>query len=158
MKIMQVRIFTISLFDNENAVNELNAFLRAQKILTVDKQLILHEGQAFWTFCVTYLPQVTGGVSSVGNKTAKIDYKEVLDEKTFAVFSQLRSIRKQLAEQDAVPAYAVFTDSELAEIAKLETIDMVMIQTIHGIGTKRAEKYGKSLCEFYQKAKEETKA
>ncbi|MBQ9340358.1 MAG: HRDC domain-containing protein [Paludibacteraceae bacterium] len=154
---MQVKIFTIPIFDNENAVNELNAFLRAQKILTVDKQLSTQGAQAFWTFCVSYLPQTIGGNTySGGTKATKVDYKEVLDEKTFAVFSQLRSIRKQLAEQEAVPAYAVFTDSELAEIAKLETIDMVMIQTIPGIGAKRAEKYGKSLCESYMNAKKET--
>lgn len=155
---MQVKIFTIPIFDNENAVNELNAFLRAQKILTVDKQLVTHEEQAFWTFCVSYLPQGTGGNTYGSTKATKVDYKEVLDEKTFAVFSQLRSIRKQLAEQDAVPAYAVFTDSELAEIAKLETINMVMIQTIQGIGAKRTEKYGKALCESYQNAKKETEA
>lgn len=156
---MQVRIFTISLFDNEAAVNELNAFLRAQKILTVDKQLAMQDGQAFWTFCVTYLPQTVGGnMSPAGSKAAKVDYKEVLDEKSFAVFSQLRSIRKQLAEREAVPAYAVFTDSELAEIAKLDTIDPVMIQTIPGIGIKRAEKYGMTLCDSYQKSKEAAEA
>ncbi|MBR6355074.1 MAG: HRDC domain-containing protein [Paludibacteraceae bacterium] len=68
---------------------------------------------------------------------------------TFAVFSQLRSIRKQLAEQEAVPAYAVFTDSELAEIAKLESIEPNAIQTISGIGQKRVEKYGIALCNKY---------
>ena len=46
----------------------------------------------------------------------------VLDGRTFEVFSKLRVFRKQIAERDAVPAYAVYTDAELAEIAKLERI------------------------------------
>ena len=147
---MQVRIFTIPLFDNSVATEELNAFLRGQKVLTIDKQQVVTDGQAFWTFCVTYLPQNAVGSAGQGQqRVAKTDYKEVLDEKTFAVFSQLRSIRKQIAEQEAVPAYAIFTDSELSEIAKLESIDMIAIQTVPGIGVKRAEKYGSVLSEKY---------
>lgn len=148
---MQLKIFTIPLFDNETAVNDLNAFLRAQKVLTVDKHVVSSGGASYWTVCVTYLVQAGGGVQTATSKGAKIDYKEVLDVETFAVFSQLRTIRKQLAEQEAVPAYAVFTDSELAEIAKLETIDIKGIQSIAGIGTKKADKYGVPLCELYQK-------
>ena len=128
---MQVRVFTIPLFDNLAQTDEMNAFLRSQKVLTLDRQQVTVGNQAFWTFCVTYLPQ--GGYSNGGGlqtKGGKVDYKNVLNEETFAVFSQLRSIRKQLAEQDAIPAYAVFTDSELAEIAQLEHIDPLSIQTI----------------------------
>lgn len=148
---MQVRVFTLPLFDNAAATEELNAFLRGQKVLTIDKQQVTVDGQAFWTFCVTYLLQNNaGGVAQGQPRAAKIDYKEVLDTDTFAVFSRLRSIRKQIAEQEAVPAYAVFTDSELAEIAKLENIDIVSLQTIPGIGVKRAEKYGVVLCETYK--------
>lgn len=148
---MQVKIFTIPLFDNASATEELNAFLRGQKVLTIDKQQVITDGQAFWTFCVTYLPQTNYGNAGQGQpRAAKVDYKEVLDAETFAIFSQLRSIRKQIAEQEAVPAYAVFTDTELAEIAKLESIDPVALQTIPGIGVKRAEKYGIALCDKYR--------
>ena len=150
---MQVKIFTIPLFDNEAPVNELNAFLRSQKILTVDKQFVAQGDTAFWSVCVTFLPQTNSGSLSLNsNKAVKIDYKEVLDEHTFTIFSKLRSIRKQMAEQEAVPAYAIFTESELAEIAKLETIDPIMMQTISGIGVKRAEKYGKTMSELFKQS------
>lgn len=148
---MQVRVFTIPLFDNLAQTDEMNAFLRSQKVLTLDRQQVTVGEQAFWTFCVTYMPQ--GGYSNSGGQQAKggkVDYKNVLDQETFAVFSRLRSIRKQLAEQDAIPAYAVFTDSELAEIAQLEHIDPLSIQTIQGIGQKKADKYGAVLCEKYR--------
>ncbi len=147
---MQIRVFTIPLFDNNLPTEELNSFLRGQKILTIDRKQVTIGEQAFWTFCVTYLPQ-TGNyqTSSQTAKQGKIDYKEVLDEATFSIFSKLRNIRKSLAEQDAVPAYAVFTDSELAEIAKLETIDTKNMLSIQGIGQKKVEKYGEELCDRY---------
>ena len=148
---MQVKLFTIPLFDNETELNEMNGFLRAQKVLTIDKQFVSLGENAYWSFCITYL-QLSKQSTMAQNtqRQNKIDYKEVLDVATFAVFSTLRTIRKQIAENEAVPAYAVFTDSELAEIAKLENIDVAHLQSIQGIGQKKAEKYGQVLCEQYR--------
>lgn len=148
---MQVKLFTIPLFDNEAELNEMNGFLRAQKVLTIDKQFVSLGENAYWSFCITYL-QLSKQSTMAQNtqRQNKIDYKEVLDVATFAVFSTLRTIRKQIAENEAVPAYAVFTDSELAEIAKLENIDVAHLQSIQGIGQKKAEKYGQVLCDQYR--------
>lgn len=146
---MQIRIFTIPVLDNQTQTDEMNAFLRGQKVLTVDQQIVSVSNQPFWSFCVKYISQ---GNTFTGEKPAKVDYKEVLDAETFATFSSLRTIRKQLAEQDGVPAYAVFTDSELAEIAKLESIEEAAMRKIQGIGQKRIDKYGRSMCESYQKS------
>ena len=148
---MQVKLFTIPLFDNEAELNEMNGFLRAQKVLTIDKQFVSVGENAYWSFCITYLQlSKQSTMAQNAQRQNKIDYKEVLDVATFAVFSTLRTIRKQIAENEAIPAYAVFTDSELAEIAKLENIDMAHLQSIQGIGQKKAEKYGQILCEQYR--------
>ena len=148
---MQVKLFTIPLFDNETELNEMNGFLRAQKVLTIDKQFVSLGENAYWSFCITYLQlSKQSTMAQNAQRQNKIDYKEVLDVATFAVFSTLRTIRKQIAENEAVPAYAVFTDSELAEIAKLENIDVAHLQSIQGIGQKKAEKYGQVLCEQYR--------
>lgn len=149
---MQIRIFTISVLDNQAQTDELNAFLRGQKVLTVEQQIVTVSNQPFWSFCVKYIPQ---GNPASAEKATKVDYKEVLDADSFAVFATLRTIRKQLAEQDAVPAYAVFTDSELAEIAKLDSIDETTIRKIPGIGQKKIEKYGRTLCESYLRSQTE---
>lgn len=148
---MQVKLFTIPLFDNEAELNEMNGFLRAQKVLTIDKQFVSVGENAYWSFCITYLQlSKQSTMAQNAQRQNKIDYKEVLDVATFAVFSTLRTIRKQIAENEAVPAYAVFTDSELAEIAKLENIDVAHLQSIQGIGQKKAEKYGQVLCDQYR--------
>lgn len=153
---MQIRVFTIPLFDNSAMTEDMNAFLRGQKVLTIDRQQVTLGEQAFWTFCVTYIPQNNYATAqNKTGKTEKIDYKEVLDEATFNIFSQLRVFRKQLAEQDAVPAYAVFTDSELAEIAKLGNIAPQHIGKIEGIGQKKVEKYGEALCQMYNQTKQQ---
>ena len=142
---MQFKIFTIPLFDNEQ-IEDMNRFLRGNKVVSVDKQLIVINCNAYWSFCVQYI-----GVLNTLNKEdferkGKIDYKNELSEAVFTIFTQLRTCRKKIAEEEAIPAYAVFTDAELAEIAKLDEITEKKMLSIHGIGSKKLEKYGKLLC------------
>lgn len=144
---MQVKIFTISCFNSNESNEELNRFLRANKVVNIEKQFYILNKDAYWSFCVSYLPSQSS--SSQEKKDNKVDYKSILDEKNFAKFTQLRSFRKVLSEQDAVPAYAVFTDVELSLISQLEEISEKNIFKIHGIGEKRLEKYGKKICEMY---------
>ena len=101
-----------------------------------------NNGSAFWSFCVKYLDDVIGGSPNERGEKVKIDYRDVLDEATFKRFSKLREIRKQLAQDDGVPAYAVFTDEELSNIAKLPELTLSKMKTIKGIGDKKVEKYG----------------
>jgi superfamily II DNA helicase RecQ len=82
---------------------------------------------------------------AAGSVKEKVDYRTVLDEATFEKFAKLREIRKRFAEAEAVPAYAVFTNEELAEIAKLPELTEQTIRTISGIGEKKVEKYGQKL-------------
>lgn len=96
--------------------------------------------------------------STYNEKREKIDYKNILNEPTFLKFSQLRIIRKQLAEKDVVPAYAVFTDEELAGIANLPEITIKTMQTVKGIGVKKIEKYGTAIVNFLNQANETGKS
>ncbi|MBQ7711177.1 MAG: HRDC domain-containing protein [Bacteroidales bacterium] len=147
---MQLKIFTVPIVDGEERNEEMNRFLRGHRVVTVDKQFCMVGDLACWTFCITY---VDGSIATSPTKAVeqreKIDYREALDPATFAVFSRLREIRKALASEDAVPAYAVFTDAELAKISKLQQIDEKSILTIKGVGNARVEKYGTKLCQRY---------
>lgn len=145
---MQYKIFTIPIHDGQDQLVELNRFLRSEKIVTVDKSLVVVEGSAFWSFCVQFLPGAAVSGPSSLPKT-KTDYKTVLSQEHFEIFSVLRSIRKQIASEDAVPAYSVFTDAELAAISSLPTIDEDSLKSVDGIGEKRVEKYGSLLVKRY---------
>jgi len=144
---MQVKLFTIPLADNGKTLDDLNAFLRGNKVLEMENHLINNERGAVWCFCVKYI-ESSNGDSKSGKK---IDYKEELKEAQFNTFTRLREIRKQIAEDDAVPAYAVFTDEELANIAKLEELTAKNIQTIKGIGAKKVEKYAEKSLKHFEK-------
>ena len=100
---------------------------------------IVNNGQgSFWSYCIKYLD----GTPKNGTiKRKKIDYKEVLDEISFQRFARMREIRKTLAKAEGIPAYAIFTDEELAGLAKIEKLTSEAMKTVKGVGEKKVEKY-----------------
>ncbi|MBP3455203.1 MAG: HRDC domain-containing protein [Alistipes sp.] len=148
---MHIKIFDISAICSEEAVEQINKFLRGNRVLDVDRQFYLSSDNiGHWSLLVTYLP--TQNPYGFQERREKIDYKTVLDETAFSKFTKLRMIRKQLADDDAVPAYAVFTDAELAQIAQLPNVDATLLAQITGIGEKRIAKYGVLICDRYNEA------
>jgi len=144
---MQIQIFYVPVPDSSQTLDEMNRFLRSYKIIDVDKQFVASASNSFWTFCIRY---ISGEQTGAERKQTKVDYKEILDEATFAIYSRLRECRKMISEKEAVPVYAVFTNEELANIARLESITPVGLLSINGIGKGKVEKFGKTLIELYQ--------
>lgn len=145
-KYMQIQVFTVPIFEGVEELNAMNKFLRSHRVAEVQKTFIPTASGGSWSFCVTYLESVK--VVDPEIKKGKIDYRNVLDEKDFALFCEMRKIRKQIAENEAIPPFAVFTDAELAEIARLETITLSSMKSISGIGEKKIEKYGSCFLEI----------
>lgn len=143
---MQVQLFNVPITDNGEMLSALNHFLASNKVLEVEQKFFQNEKGASWCFCVRYLQGVNFSNNVPQNK--KVDYKQELSESEFIVFSKLRECRKIIAANDAVPAYAVFTDEELAGIARLPEIEVSKLISIKGIGDKKVEKYGHLLIEM----------
>ncbi|MDE5773685.1 MAG: HRDC domain-containing protein [Muribaculaceae bacterium] len=141
---MQLKFFIFSVLDIVNAEEDINKFLKSAKVLEIKKELVHDGDRSYWAICILYLESAI----SDNNVKNKIDYKDRLSEVEFKLFCKLRTIRKQLADEDAVPAFAVFTDYELSEIAKLPEIAISTIKKIKGIGSKKIEKYGKKFCDM----------
>ena len=141
---MQIQTFTLPIFENKSQTEELNKFLRGHKIIDIENRFVENGEDSCWCFSIRYIlgnNNESHAQKSLSSKPEKIDYKNELSEAAFTVFTKLREIRKQVAQQEAIPAYAVFTDAELAEISKLDYITSNKITEIRGIGAKRAEKY-----------------
>lgn len=58
------------------------------------------------------------------------------------LFEQLRVVRKNLADQERVPPYIVFSDSTLREMARLKPATNGELLEIKGVGLTKLEKYG----------------
>jgi len=148
---MQVKLFTIPVSDSGVFTDELNRFLRSNKILEVESHLISNEKGAAWCFCVKF---IDGTWPQKPEDRTRVDYKNELDEVTFEIFSRLRIARKKLAADEAIPAYAVCTDQELAEMAKLKELTVNNLTRVKGFGEKKLEKYGNRLLQLFHELKD----
>lgn len=79
--------------------------------------------------------------AKAARRVGKVDYKEVLNADDFAVFARLRELRKQLAERDGVPPYAVFTNEQLAAIVQGRVASAAALKAIDGVGDARVKKH-----------------
>jgi superfamily II DNA helicase RecQ len=135
---MQFKFFSIQAPGGEHVAEELNIFLRSKKVLSVERHLANTERGVFWHVCVEYLDE-----GYPGGPREKVDYKKVLDDDSFARFARFKEIRKAIAQEESVPAYAIFTDEELAGMAKVLQLDAAEMRKIKGISDKKIEKYAK---------------
>lgn len=140
---MRYRFFTIPVHDAEEASAELNRCLAEERVLAVDRQFVADGSNSAWALYVAV--QGAGGRPTAMSKRSKVDYREVLNESDFALFARLRKLRKELAERDGVPLYAVFTNEQLAAIVQARVTSATALKAIDGVGDSRVEKYGPPL-------------
>jgi len=58
------------------------------------------------------------------------------------LFARLRELRKKLADERGVPAYVIFGDATLRQLAREYPIDVDQLDGITGIGEKKRAEYG----------------
>jgi superfamily II DNA helicase RecQ len=136
---MKFQFFVIPAHSSEAGQQELNGFCAGHRLATVEKQFVANGDSSFWAVCVTYLE---GDEKQALPPKSKIDYREVLNEKDFAVFAKLRALRKTLAEKEGIPAYALFTNEQLAAMAQTQAKTLAALSAIDGVGKARLDKYG----------------
>jgi ATP-dependent DNA helicase RecQ len=59
-----------------------------------------------------------------------------------ALFDRLRALRLQIARERGVPPYVVFHDATLRELARVRPTSLGVLQTIYGIGARKADDLG----------------
>jgi len=71
-----------------------------------------------------------------------------LDEGATELFATLKSWRAEVAREHNVPAYVVFHDATLAEMARARPGSLDELGAISGVGAKKLEAYGPALLEL----------
>lgn len=153
---MALKFFRIPVEGSALMEAELNAFLSGHKVLRLTRELVERESSPGWAVCVEYVAgaavaAATGG-GSVGSKRGgdKIDYREVLSAEDFAVYAQLRDLRKELAQKEGVPVYGIFRNDQLAAIAQQRPRSRAALGKIDGIGEARVEKFGAAVLALFK--------
>jgi ATP-dependent DNA helicase RecQ len=63
------------------------------------------------------------------------------------VFERLRALRRQIADEQGVPPYVVFTDATLSDMARMRPSTLAEMLTVKGVGHTKLERYGETFLE-----------
>ena len=94
---------------------------------------------------------VVYGTSSLTMRAAKSEKKAAakvageLEGSDGALFQRLRTLRARIARIQGVPAYVVFSDKTLRELAVTRPRTLAELRNVSGVGTAKADRYGKQI-------------
>ncbi len=63
------------------------------------------------------------------------------------LWTALRALRKTLAEEQGVPAYVIFHDATLADMAERQPLTLDQMRLVSGVGQRKLEAYGERFVE-----------
>ncbi len=79
---------------------------------------------------------------------------EKLDARQSQLFDQLKELRTKLARQQGVPAFVVFSDQTLRDMAFRQPRTQQELLGVSGVGVRKAEQYGGAFLSLIQKFSE----
>jgi len=86
-----------------------------------------------------------GATSATGARTKEKAPPIPLDEDATERFGALKAWRAEVAREHNLPAYVVFHDATLAEMARLRPDSLDTLGEISGVGAKKLEAYGQEI-------------
>lgn len=138
---MKYRFFNVPAAAPNEAQETLNRFCAERHVVSVEKHFVPDTERSYWALCVCYTESQNGPIAP---RKSKVDYRDVLNEQEFTLFAKLRELRKTLSEQEGVPAYALFTNEQLAAMVQQHITSKAALKDLDGVGTARIEKYGEA--------------
>lgn len=90
-------------------------------------------------------PRVKRTKKAEAGKTSKVeqDSWEGVDR---GLFEHLRVLRRQQAEKSAMPAYIIFGDGALRDMARRRSVTLDVFSLVKGVGQRKLQDYGEVFC------------
>jgi ATP-dependent DNA helicase RecQ len=129
----------------EGEYNTLELTASAREVLRGEVQLLLREASE-----AAVAPRRGRAGSSTATSRGKTLSKDKappvpLDEEATARFTDLKAWRAEVAREHNLPAYVVFHDATLAEMARVQPDSLDALGAISGVGAKKLEAYGREI-------------
>ena len=127
----------------------LREFLKDKEILSISDHFFVRNDIPYLTAVIKYYPyRQEADTEPVQPGKRDESWRDSLSEMDMGVFNRLREWRSARSRQDGVPPYVLFTNKQLAKIAKDRPNSISALETIDGVGRGKTEKYGKEILEM----------
>lgn len=64
------------------------------------------------------------------------------------LYNMLKRLRQETAEKKEIPAYVIFQDVSLEQMATMYPVNLEELQNIQGVGAGKAKRYGQEFCDL----------
>ncbi|ADI05280.1 ATP-dependent DNA helicase [Streptomyces bingchenggensis BCW-1] len=99
-------------------------------------------------------PRAAKSSSSAGTKSGRAAAPVDLPPEAVPLFERLRAWRGATAKEQGVPAYVIFHDATLRQIATLSPSTLAELGAVSGVGENKLAKYGEQILETVAAAEE----
>lgn len=146
---MKLRIFTFRFAPEQGGFDDgaLVEFLDTREALSVQEHFFVHELVPTLVLVVSYRDIPRPGERDRAREAAS-DARAELDGPAQAVFDALRRWRNERARRSARPAYMLFTNRQMAELARRCPKSLGELEAIEGLGKAKREEFGEELVSF----------
>ncbi|MBL4660151.1 MAG: DNA helicase RecQ [Alcanivoracaceae bacterium] len=124
------------LYVNEEQFNALNLTEKCRKLLKGDEKFFIKKQNKLEP-------------KSIVSDQSKADYE--LKNYDQPLWTALKELRTELATEQGVPPYIIFSDSSMLQMVKTRPADNNQFKYITGVGEFKAEKYGEQFCTVINK-------
>lgn len=136
-------------------------FTQDKEILQVRDHLFIRNEIPYLILIVKYYPyrQEAAVENRPGNvkQTQSESWKRELKDGEIPLFNQLRDWRSERCKKDGVPPYLIFTNNQLALVARGRPQSMNDLTRIEGIGRGKVDRYGADILAITQEKENEVK-
>jgi ATP-dependent DNA helicase RecQ len=135
------QLIALNYVQTEGEYHTLELTASAREVLRGEVQLLLREAIA-----VARSGGRRGKVTARGSTSAKSKAPPMpLDTDATTRFEELKAWRAEVAREHNLPAYVVFHDATLAEMARAQPQSLDDLAAISGVGAKKLEAYGREI-------------
>jgi len=85
------------------------------------------------------------------SKNKKLKETIIIDDKELKILTLLKELRLNIAKEKSIPAFVIFPDSSLIEMAKIKPHNLQEMIKINGVGPSKLKKYGNRFLEILNK-------
>jgi ATP-dependent DNA helicase RecQ len=133
------QLIALGYLQTEGEYNTLELTPAARDVLRGEVQMLLRQPSD--------APKRAGGARTAAKPRAAKDKPPPLplDDDGLARFAALKAWRSEVAREHNLPAYIVFNDATLAEMAQAQPDSLEALAQISGVGAKKLEAYGREI-------------
>lgn len=160
---LQIKLFAMRFCDELDSFDDepLRAFLAGKEIVSIKEQFFFKDNVPYWSVMLMYKskPRLIDLSKKSQEKVEdkKYAYRSVLTEESTPLFNLLREWRNEKAKKAGYPAFYLFNNLQLAQIAVKKPETLTQLASVEGVGKAKIKKYGEEILGIARILKEQQK-